>query len=35
VKDYQARPDGHILRVQGKGQHDNTELVVIPQEVQF
>lgn len=34
VEDYQATPDGHILRVQGKGRHDKTEFVVILPEVQ-
>jgi len=29
VEDYQATPEGHILRVQGKGRHDKTEFVVI------
>ena len=34
VEDYQAAPDGQILRVQGKGRHDRTEFVVILPEVQ-
>ena len=34
VEDYQATPEGHILRVQGKGRHDKTEFVVILPEVQ-
>ena len=34
VEDYQSTPDGHILRVQGKGRHDRTEFVVILPEVQ-
>ncbi len=34
VEDYQATPDGQILRVQGKGRHDRTEFVVILPEVQ-
>ncbi|MDR4483154.1 MAG: tyrosine-type recombinase/integrase [Nitrospirales bacterium] len=34
IEDYQATPEGHILRVQGKGRHDKTEFVVILPEVQ-
>lgn len=34
VEDYQATPEGHILRVQGKGRHDKTEFGVIMPEVQ-
>ncbi len=33
VGDYQTVPDGHILRVQGKGRHDKDEFVVILPEV--
>ena len=33
VGDYQTVPEGHILRVQGKGRHDKDEFVVIVPEV--